>query len=99
MRQVRSPTSGTYFNQGLERSAMGFSKATARHRIRMLVPLWGARFYEQWFSLAGPSLLAPAIFPTSMSMPNLNSCSCARARIISCLKQIQCCVSYVLKFT
>jgi glycosyltransferase domain-containing protein len=25
----------------------------------MLIPLWGARYYEQWLALAGPSLLAP----------------------------------------
>jgi glycosyltransferase domain-containing protein len=42
---------------------MGFSNATARHRIRMLIPLWGARYYEQWLSLAGPSLLAPGNTP------------------------------------
>jgi glycosyltransferase domain-containing protein len=25
----------------------------------MLIPLWGARYYEQWLALAGPSLFAP----------------------------------------
>ena len=29
----------------------------------MLIPLWGARYYDQWFSLAGPSLLAPGNIP------------------------------------
>ena len=38
---------------------MSHSGGTRRHRIRMLIPLWGARYYEQWLALAGPSLLAP----------------------------------------
>jgi glycosyltransferase domain-containing protein len=38
---------------------MSLSGSVRRHRIRMLIPLWGARYYEQWLALAGPSLLAP----------------------------------------
>jgi glycosyltransferase domain-containing protein len=38
---------------------MALTGGAKRHRIRMLIPLWGARYYEQWLSLAGPSLLAP----------------------------------------
>jgi hypothetical protein len=30
-----------------------------RRRIRMLIPLWGPRYYERWLSLAAPALLAP----------------------------------------
>jgi len=40
-------------------SPMASTGGDRRHRIRMLIPLWGARYYEQWLSLAGPSLLAP----------------------------------------
>ena len=38
---------------------MSESGGGRRHRIRMLIPLWGAQYYERWLSLVAPALLAP----------------------------------------
>jgi hypothetical protein len=38
---------------------VGRAAGSERRRIRMLIPLWGPRYYEQWLSLAAPALLAP----------------------------------------
>jgi hypothetical protein len=47
-------------------SALGHAK---RHRIRMLVPLWGAGYYEKWLGLPAASLLADG------NILHLNECS------------------------